>query len=37
VGKLQEVDKEQKSQAELEAKVAGVQRELAELKMERSL
>lgn len=37
VGKLQEVGKEQKPQTELEAELARVQRELAEVKMERDL
>jgi transposase len=36
-GKLQEVGKEQKPQTELEAELARVQRELAEVKMERDL
>jgi len=36
-GKLQEVGKEQKPQPELEAELARVQRELAEVKMERDL
>jgi transposase len=37
VGKLQEVGKEQKPQTELEAELARVQRELAQVKMERDL